>query len=313
MIVQPDFLKHFKTQALVKVSRWEAAPLAVLRLWGHCQVSRRWQFPNMTPEQLAALCEWGEHKPGCATALLKAGFIRRMEGGGFEAHQWEEQNSRLVHNWKQGANGGRPKKSGGKGSKEGEKSNPVETQGFSSNNPAKTDQIRSDQIREDQKRPKSKSGGTGDSVKGGTTGPVGGEVHRGIAEGGGSLAQDASAVLVVPEFEPVPEGMFRRELEPMLAEARKSRARVESSPAACVWREVEREGFAEDVAWHENLLAGDGLSVDRRAKLEREFAALKAGRMVRVRGPLTAQAVAVIGAWSRRIEELEKAIAGVRR
>lgn len=298
MIVQPDFLKHFKTQALVKVSRWEAAPLAVLRLWAHCQVSRRWQFPNMTPEQLAALCEWQDHKPACHTALLKAGFIKRMEGGGFEAHQWDEQNSRLVHNWKQGPNGGRPKKQGGKGPKKGENGNPQETQGFSSNNPAKTDKRREEKRRYD---PTSNSGGTGVGVEGGRVGVVG------AANG------DVESGLEVPEFEPLPEGMFRRELEPMLHEARKARARVESSEVACVWREVERAGYAEDVEWYEGALKSDELSAERREKLERELAAVRAGRMVRVRGPLTARAVEAVRKWSRRIEELEKAIAGVKR
>jgi hypothetical protein len=166
--------------------------------------------------------------------------------------------------------------------------------------------------------PKSNSGGTGDSVKGGTTVPVGGVDGKRLWEEGarellGVSAQDASSVLVVPEFEPLPEGAFQRELEQMLKVAKRERARVESSEAACVWREVERDGFADDVEWYENALRNDGLPVERRAKLEREFAALKAGRLVRVRGPLTAQAVEVIGAWSRRIEELEKAIAGVKR
>lgn len=137
------------------------------------------------------------------------------------------------------------------------------------------------------------------------------EDRGGLAERGAASGQ--SAPLLVPEFEPLPEGMFRRELEPMLRDARKARARAESCDVACVWREVERENFAEDVAWHEAELQRADLSGERREKLGRELEALKASRMVWVRGPLTAQAVVVVRAWSARIEEIERALAGVRR
>lgn len=122
-----------------------------------------------------------------------------------------------------------------------------------------------------------------------------------------------AGILTVPEFEPLPDGMFRRELEPMLKEARKARARVESCAGAYVWKEQQREGYEEDVAWYRNELASDGLAEERRTKLEREFWELEEGRLVRIRGAMKAQAVAVLGAWSRRIEELEKALAGVKR
>jgi hypothetical protein len=300
MIVQPDFLKHFKTQALVKVSRWEAAPLAVLRLWGHCQVSRRWQFPNMTPEQLAALCEWGEHKPGCATALLKAGFIRRMEGGGFEAHQWEEQNSRLVHNWKQGPNGGRPKKSGGKGSKEGEKSNPDETQGFSSNNPSKTDKIRSEKIRSDQNVPKSNSGGTGESVKGGNL-PVHGE-------GGGSKAK---SVFVVPVFDPIASGTFPRELERAALAVRNQVKVLKARQDAWEWSD-EPDADVMQAIEVTQLRIVKCEDATQRERLEGTLRELEAKRTKRVKGKMVPAALAVLEAWNDRALKIEMAMAGAR-
>ena len=303
MIVQPDFLEHFKTKALVELTGDEAAPLAVLRLWGHCQTSRRWQFPNMTPAQLAALCAWGNRKPACHTALLKAGFLKRLAGGGFEAHQWDQQNGKLIANWKNGPRGGRPKKGSKKGEQngggEGENNNPPETQSKPTANPPETDKRREDKRRSDD--PRSNSGGTGVSVKGG----------RELSAG--ECPADDGALLTVPQFAPLPEGMFQRELEPLLKAARRERDRVERCEAACVWREEERPNYADDVAWHEAELKREDLTEARRAKLEREFAAVKASRMVRVRGPLKAQAVAVIRAWSARIDELEKAINGVRR
>lgn len=304
MIVQPDFVEHFKTKALVKLTKDEASPLAVLRLWGHCQTSRRWQFPNMTPEQLAALCAWGNRKPACHTALIKAGFVKPLAGGGFEAHQWDQQNGTLIQKWAAGRSGGRPKKGADGEAPEGSKSNRSKTDRLSVENRSKTDQIRLDQIGSDV--PKSNSGG-GD----------------GYREGGPSSAQDDplrvpveesdAGLLVVPEFEPLPEGMFQRELEPMLKAARWEKARVESCDAACVWREEQRNGYDDDVEWYQNELRRDDLPADRRQKLEKEFEALKASRMVRVRGPLKAEAVAVIRAWSARIEEIDKALKGVKR
>lgn len=312
MIVQPDFLEHFKTKALVKLTRWEAAPLAVLRLWGHCQNSRRWQFPTMTPEQLGALCAWGEHKPRCHVALIKAGFLKALPGGGFEAHQWDEQNGKLIANWANGPKGGRPKK--------GEKGNPSETHGLATGNPPETDKIRSDKIRVEKNVPKSKSVGVGEIQEGGAHGARR-EDREERLEGGVSGAQDVqvpgaeldAGVMTVPEFEPLPAGAFQRELEGMLKEARKARAKVEASGAACVWVDKEREGYAEDVVWYENALEDNAIDDARREKLKRELAQLTVTRLVRVRGPLKAQAVAVLGAWSKRIEELEKAIAGVKR
>lgn len=109
MIVQTDFLGHWKTKLLVNKTGWEAAPLAVIRLWAHCQSSRRWEFPEMTGDQLAAVCDWGAHEPPCAKALLDAGFIHRMGRRGFRVHDWEVINSQLIASWKNGPRGGRPR------------------------------------------------------------------------------------------------------------------------------------------------------------------------------------------------------------
>jgi hypothetical protein len=120
-------------------------------------------------------------------------------------------------------------------------------------------------------------------------------------------------VLTVPVFEPLPAGAFQREMEGMLEKARKARAKVEASEAACVWLEKKREGYEEDVEWYKATLGHSQLDEARREKLNRELKQLEESKMVRVRGPLKAQAVEVLGAWSRRIEQLEKAIAGVKR
>ncbi len=108
MIIQPDFPEHWKTRLLVKITSDESAPLAVVRLWAHCQHSRRDKFPDMTPAQLASVCHWDNRKPACHVALVKAGFVERLTPKGFRAHQWSEHNAQLLQKWQAGQKGGRP-------------------------------------------------------------------------------------------------------------------------------------------------------------------------------------------------------------
>lgn len=108
MIVQPDFPEHWKTRQLVQLTGDDSSPLAVIRLWAHCQSNRRWRFPNMTKEQLASVCKWDHRKPPCHVALVKAGFVEKMTPKGFVAHQWDEHNGQLTQKWHAGQKGGRP-------------------------------------------------------------------------------------------------------------------------------------------------------------------------------------------------------------
>jgi hypothetical protein len=112
VIVKTDFLDHWKTQLLIQTTKDESAPLAVLRGWAYCQLSRRWQFPELTAAQLAAICRWGNRKPACHIALLKAGFVERHKSG-FAFHDWEKENAQLVQKWTCGQKGGRPPKKTG--------------------------------------------------------------------------------------------------------------------------------------------------------------------------------------------------------
>src|SRR5690242_5543723 len=90
MIVHPDFPEHWKTRLLIAITGDESAPMAVLRLWAHCQHSRQSHFPTMTGAQLASICHWGDRKPACHTALIKAGFVDKLSPKGFAAHEWNE-------------------------------------------------------------------------------------------------------------------------------------------------------------------------------------------------------------------------------
>lgn len=135
MIVDPDFLDHWKTKMLINLLGDETAPQYVLRLWAHCQNRRQTKF-DMPPEALKALCRFSGPANKLEASLSTSGFIRRS-GSQVEISNWEEYNSSLIANWKNGTKGGRPKKP---------KSNPNETHGFPMGNPSKTDKIGLDGI-----------------------------------------------------------------------------------------------------------------------------------------------------------------------
>lgn len=108
MIVQPDFVDHWKTRLLAEITGDKSAPLVLLRLWGYCQTSKRSYFPDMTPTQLASICHWGDRKPACHVALVKCKFVEKLSPAGFTVHQWNEYNAKLIANWENGKLGGRP-------------------------------------------------------------------------------------------------------------------------------------------------------------------------------------------------------------
>lgn len=296
MIVEPDFLEHHKTLALVELAGSEAAPLALLRLWGYCQKSRRWEFPEMSEAQLTALCRWRFKRISCAEALIQAGYLRRIgKRVGFAAHEWEVRNAQLIQKWNVGAKSkGRPKKGSEKGVKTDEENNRTETGRLSDDNRTKTDQTRLDQIRSDV--PKSNSGGTGE-----------------MQEGGAPSAQSAEGdgAFVVPRFEPVPKGVFRRELENDVVLARRFIAEVKARDDAWVWGERERKDYAESVQWYRDEMAKEPAPL-RLEKLTKQLAELESKRMEKFKMSLKPEAKAVCEAWTARIKELELAMAGAR-
>jgi hypothetical protein len=108
MIVQPEFLDHWKTRLLIELTGDESSPLAVIRLWSHCQTTKKSYWPDMTPAQLASVCRWGNRKPNCHTTLIKCGFVKKLSPKGFAAHEWDQYNAKLISNWENGKLGGRP-------------------------------------------------------------------------------------------------------------------------------------------------------------------------------------------------------------
>lgn len=147
MIIDPHFLSHWKTQALIGAVGAGPALTAILGLWGHCQTCKEWEFA-LTPRMLAGICRF----TGDAEMLLKemetCGFLDKKEGV-WEVHGWAEKNAQLLNAWKVGKSGGRPPKNPrvSKNAEKGTSSNPTD-------NPQKThgppDKIREDKIREEE-------------------------------------------------------------------------------------------------------------------------------------------------------------------
>lgn len=157
MIVDPDFLSHWRTLMLIdELDGDEMAPLYVIRLWGHCQTRRSDTF-DMPSAGLKALCRYRGDSEKFEAAMVSAGFIER-NGGEIHVPKWLEHNSSLVKNWRNGGKGGRPKgeekePNGNPNETQQEpKANPTGTQGEPNRNPWRTQQepIR-EEVREEKK------------------------------------------------------------------------------------------------------------------------------------------------------------------
>lgn len=309
MIVEPDFLEHHKTRTLVELSGNEAAPLAVLRLWGHCQASRRWEFPDMTEAQLSVLCRWKAGKMSCHEALIESGFIKRMgRKKGFAAHQWEEKNGQLIQKWKVGKLGGRPKKGEEKTFKQPPKENrPItdrepdgletETDRKPDGNRPKTDQTRSEKTRSEDHTPKSRSGGTGEGVEGGTP--------------SGSDSERSGKQFEVPVFEPIAPGVFLRELREMQEAVRGQIRSLKGNPEAWRWEDREDGEAVEGIRWtvKEMETCNDP---KRRERLEEDLKRYQGQRMKRIQVDLWPEAERCMEAWRKRLAEIGRAMTGAR-
>lgn len=128
MIVEPDFLTHWKTQMLVDDLNDKAAPLYVIALWAHCQNRKTDSFENLTHKALKAICRFDGDGETLQESLRRCGFLD-MDGDKITVHGWAEINAKLFANWENGFKGGRPKKPTG---------NPPETQTKPTGNPPET-------------------------------------------------------------------------------------------------------------------------------------------------------------------------------
>jgi len=156
MIVETDFLDHWKTQLLVTLTGDKTAPLMLVRLWAHCQTRKRWIFQDMSNAALKAICRWDGDENNLRGILEECKFLDKNDGA-IVVHEWDKVNAYLVKNWFNGSCGGRPKKP---------TDNPAETQtvlgilsgsnvgtqGKPSDNPAITQREPIDKIREEKRR-----------------------------------------------------------------------------------------------------------------------------------------------------------------
>jgi len=134
MIVQPNFLDHWKTRLLqTELGDDQLAHTYVLRLWGHCQEQKTHRFTNLSSGALAAICRFNGAPEQLWLSLQTAGFIA-VKKQSVEVHEWDKYNSGLLTSWKNGSKGGRPKKT-----REKPGDNPRETQRKPKPNPDETD------------------------------------------------------------------------------------------------------------------------------------------------------------------------------
>jgi len=108
MIIEPDFLDHWKTRLLMRLLDTDAAPNYVIRLWSHCQTRKTNKFPEWSPAILASVCRWPGDADQFWSAMMQT--FCRSEDGHLIAHEWDEVNASLIAAWSNGGKGGRPKK-----------------------------------------------------------------------------------------------------------------------------------------------------------------------------------------------------------
>lgn len=109
MILDPDFLDHWKTRLLIELMDDELASNYILRLWFHCQLRRTTTFEGMTGQVLKVVCRYNGDGDKLRETMLRVGFID-VDGDTVFVPKWAEANDKMAANWENGKKGGRPKK-----------------------------------------------------------------------------------------------------------------------------------------------------------------------------------------------------------
>jgi len=167
MIVEPDFLEHWKTQMLIQTLNDPCAPLYLIRLWAHCQQRRNHEFcgadRSVLARMLAAIVRFPITTPDDPDRLLQAMIDCRfvdVESRGETVvgwpHNWDIANAKLVANWTNGGRGGRPKKHNPRKTHNKPKKNPTETHAKPKSElgePIREEKRRGDRIGEEEEYP----------------------------------------------------------------------------------------------------------------------------------------------------------------
>lgn len=139
MIVDPDFLDHWRTGMVADALGDAMAPIYILRLWAHCQERKSDTFILPT-RGLKAQCKFPGDAEAFESALTEAGFISR-DGDTIKVVGWAEKNASLLASWENGSRGGRPKNQPQE-TQTKPMGNPRVTHGQPSANPDETDKSR---------------------------------------------------------------------------------------------------------------------------------------------------------------------------
>lgn len=163
MIVDPDFLDHWRVGMVADAIGDPMAPIYILRLWAHCQERKAVRFV-MPPAGVKAQCKCPADPLVFERALIDAGFLAR-DGDAIEVLGWAEKNAALIAAWENGAKGGRPKKNpaGTHGKPMG---SPTATQPEPMGNPDETDKSREDKSREETHAPSNPEDGAAPTAAG---------------------------------------------------------------------------------------------------------------------------------------------------
>jgi hypothetical protein len=129
VIVDPDFLDHWRTRMLVDELGDESGPLYLLRLWAHCH-NRRDDTFDLPDSAVRAICRYAGDASKIVAALEKSGFMA-SNGSIRTMLKWREKNASLFAAWANGAKGGRPAKK--------PMDNPRDTHGKPNANPSETE------------------------------------------------------------------------------------------------------------------------------------------------------------------------------
>ena len=77
MIVDPDFLDHWRTRMVVDaLGGDEMAPMYIMRLWAHCQNRKGDKF-DLDAQELATACRFNGSAHLFESAMVEAGFVAR--------------------------------------------------------------------------------------------------------------------------------------------------------------------------------------------------------------------------------------------
>jgi len=110
MKLDPGFATHWKTERLIDRCG-PAAVVGLLRLWGDCQVRRRYTGLVLAPAKLAAMMRYEGDQTALWDAMtdVEAPWLDAEEGGTWAIHGFAEHNKQIMHLWEAGKRGGRPK------------------------------------------------------------------------------------------------------------------------------------------------------------------------------------------------------------